>query len=307
MPKYGVSLSADNFVEQTQAQTTLSNNLPTNSPKQILADLFPVLIEKISKTEGVNWIKVLEAFQNQLLQKNLVLYGRNENLQKIFNDLNWAGAVAQSDRDYLAIVSANLGGTKTDLAVEQSVKLKTAITTQGTIVNQLEITRKNNSPNLPDTDNLSYIRVFVPKGSRLVANSGFDYKILSFPEDVKYKTLDSVMDWEKNSVTENLTQTRIGQEAGKTFFGNWLNVKAGQKKTVTLTYELPYTLKNIDRYSLLVQKQIGAQPYPLSWSLDYGSRSVEWQDIENAKNNTGQINSDIMVSKDTLMGLVLQK
>ncbi len=307
LPKYGITLNSENFVEQTQVAATLSENMPTNQPKQILADLVPILLQKISSLDANAFIQVIQSLESNLNSKQIVIFSRNLNTQKKLTDFHWTGEIATTDRDYLALVSSNLGGTKTDLAVDQNVKLTTTIRPDGVISNQLEITRTNKLPKLEKTNNLSFIRVFVPLGSKLISNIGFDFKNLEYPSAVNYKTDDNVLDWEKNSVQDVLTGTTIGTETGKTFFGNWLNLEGGETKTVKLTYELPFKLDEIDRYSLLVQKQIGALDSNFSWNLNFSTRQIAWKNFDTESLDTSRLSSNTILSKDYFLGLVLQK
>jgi len=307
LPNYGVTLTAENFVEQTQAAATLSDNLPTNSPKQILADLVPLLLQKLSGVDKSYYPQILQSLQDNLSSKQIVAYSRDANLQQAFENFHWSGSLAAGDRDYLSVVTSNLGGTKTDLYVEQKLELTTNIGPDGAITNELSVTRTNKMADLPSTANLSFIRVYVPQGSKLVSSLGFDYKSLSYPQGEKYKIDEDVYNWEKNSVTDNLTGTIIGQESDKTFFGNWLDIKGGESKTVKLVYTLPFKVADVDRLSLLLQKQIGAQSQNLIWNLNFPGRSIAWKNFDPNQLNTDQLNSDIILDKDYFLGVVLNK
>ncbi len=306
LPSYGVTLDSENFVEKTQAITTISNNLPTNSPKQILADLVPLLLQKLSSMSSESWPLIVESLQNNLNGKQLVLYSNQATLQQKITTMGWSGSVTESDRDYLSVVSSNLGGTKTDLFVKQTVSLKTSITAEGKIIDELTIERTNTLPDLSSTNNLSFIRILVPLGSKLTSNIGFDYRPLDYPEDLEYKIDSKAYEWERNSVTDNLTGTVMGQEANKTFFGNWQNLKGGETRTIKLIYELPFKLDGIDRYSLLLQKQIGSQPLNLTWAAIFPSRHIEWSNFD-PNLDTEALNKNIILDKDYFLGLVLKK
>jgi hypothetical protein len=306
-PKYGLTLTPENFVEQTQAATTITDNLPTNSPKQMLADLFPILLQRLSNLKPELWPQIILALQTQLTQKQIVLFSRDPQIQKQLELFHWTGELEKTDRDFLAVVSSNLGGTKTDLNIDQKISLVTSVANDGTVTNQLSITRTNKMPKLAAAENVSYLRIFAPLGSKLTSNLGFDIKTIDFPTNLKYKIDDDVLAWEKNSVTENLTQTRIGQEAGKTFFANWVELAPGETKTVVLTYELPFKLQNVDRYSLLLQKQIGSLPGQFNWAINFPARRIEWKNFNTNELNTGNLKSDILLDKDYFFGLVFSK
>ncbi len=307
LPKYGVVLTPENFVEQTQVATTLTEGLPTNSPKQILADLVPILLQKLSEQESGAWPQIILALQNNLNEKQIVAFAKDLNSQQQLKDFHWAGAIENTDRDYLAVVSSNLGGTKSDLSIKQALDLTTTIKPDGAIINDLSITRTNLLPPLAKTNNDSFLRIYVPKGSKLISNTGFDFKDLSYPERLDYKINDDLYTWEVNSVQDVVTGTTIGQEAGKTFFGNWLNVKGGETRTVKLSYELPFKVSNIDRYSLLAQKQIGSLPPTLNWHLNFSGWQIAWKNFDTESLNTSDLSQTWTLNKDYLPGLVLQK
>ncbi len=64
LPNYGLTLTADNFVEQTQAQSTLSNNLPTNSPKQVFVDLVPSRLHKLCSACKAHLPQIVQSLEN---------------------------------------------------------------------------------------------------------------------------------------------------------------------------------------------------------------------------------------------------
>lgn len=307
LPHYNITLSADNFIEQTQVATTLNENSPVNAPKQILADLVPLLLQKLSEVDKATWPQIIQALQDNLSQKQIVMYSKDPELQNDLKSFHWEGGILDTERDYLSVVSSNLGGTKTDLFIEQKNELKTSIDSSGIITNELTLTRTNKLPDLEGTKNTSFIRIFVPKGSRLISVLGFDYKNLEFPENINYKIDSGVYDWEKDSLRDVLSGTTIGQEANKTFFGNWLTIKGGESRQIKIVYQLPFKLGEIDNYSLLVQKQIGQMQQPVKWDLNFRQRSITWKNFDPDKQETTSLSSDIILDKDIFFGLVFTK
>jgi hypothetical protein len=237
----------------------------------------------------------------------LAIYAQDTNLENNLRSYDWTGELLPTDRDYLDIVNTNLGATKTDLNVEQDISLTTHIGNDGTVTDELDITRVNRNPNLPDMNNVSFLRAYVPQGSQLLSEQGFDKKILQYPTNVQYQTDPDVTEWEKNSSTDNLTGTITGLESGKTFFGNWVELASGQSKTVKLVYELPEKLNSLDRYSLLLQKQLGSTDDSFNWTINYQDRQILWQNFQAQSQKTAALTSDIILDKDYLMGMVLKK
>ncbi len=304
---YNTTLNSENFIEKIQQFTTTSSDSPTNSPKQILADLFPIMLQKLSSADNQEWLDFIQIFQNNLNSKQIIFYSRNSLIQDKLTAFNWDGGIRSSDRDYLSIISANLGGTKTDLYIKQQASLLTKINNEGKITNELTITRKNTLPNLPHTQNLSFLRILVPKGAKLLANSGFEHVELPSPANRENFThSEPVRSWE-NSIVKDLTSgTMIGEEAGKTFFGNWLKLDGGESKTTRLEYELPFKLANTDRYSLLWQKQAGSMPQIFSWKLDRGGWNIAWKNFKENGEEGRVLKFNNEADNDFFLGIVLK-
>jgi hypothetical protein len=307
LPDYGVTLNTDNFVEQVQAASTISLS-PVNKPKQVLADFFPVLLQKLSELPAGQLPQVLENLQNSLNSKQLVAYSRDPQLEKQLKDFNWSGSVMPSDRDYLLVVNSNLGGTKTDLFIDQDIRLKTSINDKGEIIDELILTRTNRLPKLDKAVNSDFIRIYAPAGSVLLSNTGFDYVDLQANKPQNGMKIDpQVYEWEKSSVRDVVSGTIMGSEAGKSFFGNWLTLNGGETKTVKLTYRLPYKLSDIDRYSLVLQKQLGSLDSKFSWSMDFASRGLEWKNFDTQNLDINSLSYDTILNHDYFLGAVLKK
>lgn len=306
--KYNVDITAENFIETTQIGAILNKEAFENQPKQILADLFPLLIHKISSFQTHEWQIFIENLQQNLLSKQIVFFSKDINTQKIISTFNWGGEIKNTDRDFLQIVSSNLEGTKTDLSIKQQIFLSSKIENDGSIINELTITRTNMLPKLDKTYNSSFLRIFVPFGSKLISSAGFDYKNLDFKNSINHKQkIDSdVFEWERNSVKDIITGTAIGLEANKTFFGNWLVVEGGQTKTIKLIYSLPFQIKSIDRHSLMIQKQIGSENETLDYNLSFPNRDIKWQSFlaPTIKESNLQIKTGL--NKDYFFGFVFK-
>ncbi len=306
VPGYSTTLTSENFIEMTQLETSVKYDKKVNKPKQFLADFFPIFLQRISSLEGDKGIEVLKAFHRNLYNKEILLYANNEQLQNKIAQFNWSGQIKNTDKDYLAIVSANLGGTKSDLEITQEAGLQTEIDNKGAILNTLTITRENTLPDKEGLENISFIRILVPEGSELVEATGFSVSPL--PTTITPKGYDDVdvQLWEEGSLQDIGSGTLIGKEAGKTFFGNWLILKGGEKKSVTIKYKIPTKIGSLDRYSMLFQKQPGVAPYNFTHTIKHDNRIAKWL----SKPLSGSSNYDSMFSsitdKDQIYGLILE-
>ncbi len=305
MPKYNLTLTSENFLEHIQLASSVNYiDITPGKPKQVLADLVLILIQKLQDMPKENWPIFFELLQKNLNQKNILASSRIEEIQEILEEFNWAGRITPTDRDYLQISTSNLGGTKSDIYIKQNAELKTFIQPDGSVISELEITRQNTLPKAENTKNTSYVRILVPLGSKLLFNTGFEYKFLENQKKAEYKTDPDVYEWEKGMLKDVLTGTVIGEEGGKTFFANWQNLEGGETKTIRISYVLPFKLKSTDRYSLIFQKQPGVEAYILKWHLNFKNHSLAWQNFtfKNLETNSGLV--DIITDKDQIFGIV---
>ncbi len=307
LANYGVTLDSSNFIQQTQVETSINYDKKLNKPKQFLADFFPLFLQKLSSLNPEQTIQVLGSFQKNLAAKEILMYSYDPETQKQLSAFHWSGEVVDTDRDYLSIISANLGGTKTDLAIRQTASIVSHISDEGEIINTVTLTRDNPFPNQDTFTNRSFIRFLVPKGSTLISAEGFSPSPL--PDNLPNKgSLDSdVAQWESGMLQNIGSGTLIGNEGDKTFFGNWVVIKGGERSRVTLTYKLPFTISSTDHYSLLFQRQTGVPEYPLGYQLYYPKRSVGFSTVSPTNSDNASSTYNLITNSDLFVGLVMNK
>jgi len=80
LPRYGVTLTPDNFVETIQTQSSAYYGGLDNKPKQILADLFPILLTRLGSLSKDQSPQLLQIIQDSFNQKQLVfIFARQPN------------------------------------------------------------------------------------------------------------------------------------------------------------------------------------------------------------------------------------
>jgi hypothetical protein len=287
MPEYDRTIDSENFLFETQkiVEYDFVNYQDPNSareeeaPKAFIGDLAQKLLARVEGMNPTDLLPILDAAQKGLSQKDIQLYFPNDDLQKAAAELGWTGEIKQTDRDYLMIANANLGGGKTDLVIDENIDLEVNIQDNGSVINTLTITRTHNGISgalFTGVNNIDFMRVYVPRGSKLISASGFtipDVSLFNRPgEDWTHDP--DVLFIEENANVDSKSGTIISEESGKTTFGNWIQTSPGETSTVTFVYELPFAIKTNnsllqtvknkigliagDTYSLLVQKQSGA-------------------------------------------------
>jgi hypothetical protein len=216
--------------------------------------------------EGI--MNLLQIFENNLVQKQIMVYSKDQRTQSIVEKLSFSGKILKTDYDYLCIVNSNLGGTKSDLEMKQTENLESKILSDGSIINILNIERKNTGV----AHNADYLRVLVPRGSQIISASGFDDHVYYSSSAEGLSNDPDLAKWDQGSKFGNIF---VRTESEKTEFAGWLDVKGGEAKTVNLTYILPFKLefsafKRSQSYSFLVQRQPSGNPTVFSGRINLG-------------------------------------
>ncbi len=287
VPGYDFSVDADSFYANTQQQVEHDYDKERNRPKQYVVDLLPVVLQK-AFSDKTDWTKLTQLLASSLQQKDLLLWFADKDLEARVQDLGYGGEIRSTDRDYLAVVSTNAGGGKTDAAIRTNIRHTAELQSDGSVIDTVTIDREHTgTPDDPwvGTRNISYVRAYVPLGSELIEVDGFDPELwenlFTVPDGAE--TDPVIAGIEERMQTHEPTKTRITQETGRTVFGNWTALEPGQRKAIRLRYRLPFRLDpNADgataRYSAFFQRQPGARNVRLISKFSYPTkRSATWQ------------------------------
>ncbi len=283
MQEYGKTLTSENFILETQKAVELEYDREKNRPKQILADMAPILLQRIFATKQADWPMVADIVHQALENREVQIFMQDNELQNMIEILNWSGSIKKSNsyQDFLMVVHSNIGGQKSDAVIDDQLFYTVTINEKTErVMAQLTIERTHNAQKgelFYEAQNNDYIRVYVPNGSKLVSVEGAgDASELIAPAVATYAQFDNdVRRIENNIRTDATSKTRVYEEFGKTVFANWLLTKPQTTNSITFTYELPFQITEHDpSYNLLVQKQSGIDEYDLSFMLQ---PPREWQ------------------------------
>lgn len=291
LPNYGKVITSENFEEELQKSIELEAKEKTK-PKKILAELSPILMEKLLAADPKNIFNLAESLGKGLKERDIQMYFINSDLQKFASAKNWTGefnSIAGSD--YLSVNSTNLGGGKTDNIIRQNIYHTAEIQADGTILDKVLIERRNIGP-IDDFfstwTNNSYIRVYVPQGSELLSARGFGgFNSTDFRPVVEGATVKDELLLENSAQIDPLSGTKVYDENGKTVFANWTRNAPGEDRELLLVYKLPYKIAfpNVEKslveqaadyftpetvaYGLKLQKQSGRSTDEISSEVIY--------------------------------------
>jgi hypothetical protein len=241
----------------------------------MITDAAPLLVNKMLQADNSTMLKILDTLGAALGKREFTIYSSQSEWQNLVRNLGWSGELSSSSADYLAVISSNIGGGKSDEFIKQELRLEVEIAADGSVVNSLFINRKLAAA--AAVKNYSYLRFYLPPGAKLISAAGFS------PAPSEYFRIpalnsknDQDLSVENQAYTEPLSQTKVYQEGNKTVLANWLIIDPGQEKEAVVRYRLPFNVLTPGanaKYGLLLQRQPGQQPtelfvrlrYPQSW------------------------------------------
>ncbi|MDX9913366.1 MAG: DUF4012 domain-containing protein [Candidatus Moranbacteria bacterium] len=231
----GVELNSENAVlkleEIVEKKYLLNENIDTQHRKDIMKTLAGQMMEKLTSLNNVS--KLSSFVLGELRNKDVMLNFVDENLQKMVKEVHWDGAVNTDwGGDYFMMVDANMGALKSDYYIKRSIEYNVDLTGEKPIA-EVFLPYKHTATygDWRTSDYHSYLRVYAPKGAKLL-----EREMVSYPLEA--------------------------EEFGKSYFGFTLHVLINRGTNVRLKYELPESVRE-GNYKLLIQKQSGTGDVPV--------------------------------------------
>ncbi len=273
LTEYETTVTAGNFLASIQREVEAGEDNRAGEPKRILKVLTPIIFQKISALNDEQKKILLREIKGHFDKKDIMLYFKDWEWQSYIEDLGAGGEIVSLGNgwqgDYLAVVGANVGGGKSDAYVTQKIKLSSKIDVEGRIDNYLIIEKTHAGDKQKDlwyrTSNRGYMKIFTPLGSRLTYLNGGELKTIQ--PKINYGSAGYLLDPELKSIEDTakvIAEFRADQleESGKTVFGTWFTVKAGETKKLELQYWNPKKLHLNNQalaYQFIFEKQSGAR------------------------------------------------
>lgn len=215
--------------------------------KGILGDLMYALFYKaIGFSPSKYWGTLAQQMYKNLQEKHILLYFIDPKLEKSVVSLGFGGIIKPYKGDYLHINNVNFAGAKSNMFVNETITSETK-TNGGKITREVIVEYKNPFPHSDcslESGGLclnatlrNWVRLYVPKGSKLIDFKG------------------------------SIKKTRTYDELGKTVFEGFLTVVPKGKSKIVVKYTLPSSIKKQD-YKLLIQKQAGVEDQKLTVKVD---------------------------------------
>ncbi len=240
--------TSDNFLIQIQNLVQQGQATSATYPKQVLRDLASAIFQKLVSSTDAQRQDLLGMALDWADKKDVMAYFKNPVFENFLASYGAAGEVYSLPQnfngDYLALVDANVNGQKSDLYVSSTVAWVGQIGADGTMTDELSVTRKHDGNTskywwyqAPSQD---YLQVFVPDASALTNESGGVKKTITAPVNYArsgYSTDPLVVSIE-SSVQAFFAYPAVTahEESGKEVFATWAKVSKGQSTTVSFSY-----------------------------------------------------------------------
>ncbi|PIR89192.1 MAG: hypothetical protein COU07_02500 [Candidatus Harrisonbacteria bacterium CG10_big_fil_rev_8_21_14_0_10_40_38] len=273
LPEYKLTINSENFLSELQREVEAGNDKKQGEPKRILKKLTPILFEKISTLSEDNKKSLLKMLKGHIEHKDIMIYFEDAKIEQYLKNNGLAGNVAELPQnfngEYLAVVSANIAGGKSDAFTRTKINLSSKIGSDGNIDNFLTLNRTHEGIGKTDpwykTDNKSYVSIFTPKGSKLTYTKGTETRIIK--PSVDYENTKSYIKDSDLEVIESTSKEILGwnawerEESDKTVFGTWFTTKAGKSGSLEMQYENPIKIHlgpDTIPYTFVFERQSGA-------------------------------------------------
>ncbi|HUC31141.1 MAG TPA: DUF4012 domain-containing protein [Candidatus Paceibacterota bacterium] len=270
------TFTSDNLVVQiqkiVQAGQGKSGGGNATYPKEILAQLYPALFQQLASSTDEQKQQILALALSWIANKDVMVYFSNPAFETFANAYGATGDVYELPQnfngDYLAIANADINSDKSELYVAQDVTYDAAIGSDGTLTDNLTITRTHNGNQSPywwyQTTNQDYMQIFVPNGNTLNNQSGGIVK--NVPAPINYArdgySTNPFLFAIASTTEQNFSYPKITthEESGKEVFAVWSRTYAGSSSTLSFNYshELFAPPASGVQYQFIFERQSGA-------------------------------------------------
>lgn len=283
LASYNEDINADNLDERAQYYSGFDYREGSTDKKSFLTILGGKLLEKIFSLKKEDFPKLVDELGRSLEERHLQIYLNNNQINSLLAENKWDGQLVDTEGDYLYVVNANLGGTKSNYYVENKMTYEiNSMTRDGLLRANLYLDYKNNAENdaWPGGPYTDYVRVLVQDGSKLTGG-----KIINNAG-------------EETDIFEDVVVSKVGDY---TSFEISFKLLPKESVRLVINYDLPQNVsiaKEGSFYTLYWQKQPGTSEDSYSFIFNPPFGSV----MENFSNNLGvdgnSLKSTGILSKD---------
>ena len=206
VPQTGDVLTSQNVFDTTLRRVELHRG-PTPR-KSFLSEATTAVLDRLKKMPAGSWLKLAKVLQRACSSKDIQAYFDDPAAEALVNRFSCGGQVPVFRQDGLMVVDTNLNSNKDDFWITRSFSLDIQRRSDDAARHTLRISY---GP-FPDLEQLTtpyfdWLRLYLPSDARLVSASGIS--------------------------------AHQGAELGDSVVQGWVQFASGQRKEVTIVYDVP--------------------------------------------------------------------
>lgn len=254
---YGQTVNADNIYQLAQSQAELNWKPGSTQKRDFLGAAGVAVLEQSKGAPFKQKMKLAKLLWDELRSKQIMVWMKDEVVQKEIVKMKWDGGLGKPEDDYLYIVEANLGANKANCCIERQVEQEIK-TENGKRQEVLTVKWKNNnpteSPKPPENWGgfyVNYVRVIIPAQSEAV-------EVMVNQSRLRKATAEDFV--LPNSLRHGRSEEMYTEEEKGEFktVGLWV-VTPHTDETIM---RIDYTTENLGNgYKLLVRRQPGIDKF----------------------------------------------
>ncbi len=254
MPEYGKTITAENFMRETQYAVEFEYDRSENKPKKFISDLFPRVLEKLSALQLRDAGGLAAVFVDGALHRDIQAYMVDSAVQSSLSRIGITGELTPRDGAFLAIVNSSVGGGKSDAVITRSVSRTITLMPDGRFMETVGMRVEHPGPVrdvLYGKTNIDYARFYAPAGSVLVGARGF-----RTPDQSRFKEVPPQYrdDTDLKAISGLIRHDPINSmdlyaERGFEVFAGWIETRPESVHEVEISYLLPFRLSDLKRTS----------------------------------------------------------
>ena len=262
-------------------------------------------------------VKLASGMADALQERDTLVYFDDPGLQSMAGELGWDGRVSQVDHDYIYVVDSNVGWSKVDRNIQRDIAYVVDLRKSPRPRASLSLQYVNHSgPGSPPCEpqwlsrgsdysqqkNACYwnfLRVYIPQGSRLLGWTPLPLPALSVSA-------------ETGRGTPGQDTSGVTSRHNRMVFSGLTTLEAGERKEVSLAYDLPVSILRGDddslRYRLLIQKQPGVRHrnVTVDFILPDGLRLAS-SSVSPARSDESGASFSLVLDRDILLDVEFEK
>jgi len=250
----------DNVLEKLEWEVEVGysqKGIEAKDRKNVMQELIKKILEEIENTGGIKKLMLLAKFKEELESGKITIYTKNEAIQQKLEELDWAGRIEKTNKDYLAVIDSNLWALKTNRCIEKNIKYLRDFTDLPKIKVEIEYVNNCKQKDFMTTNYRGIASLYIPQEYELIETVGFQDEIT------------------------------ISQEEDKKILSSIVNIPLGGKKVYNVSYT-PTNNLEFSNYELYFQHQNGVKEIDLEVRIKKGE---EEKTIYN-----GVVEKDIKIS-----------